>query len=93
MKIRDFHITGQYPTLSVETELEDDERQDRESSSDTSTVRITLGPWNYVSLLNAEELKSLVHLVYQRYRHQQPTEAMAQLKGASLQNASSEELP
>ncbi len=93
MKIRDFHITGQYPTLSVETEIEDDEFPDTATASRGRTVRITLGPWNYVSLLNTDELKSLVHLVYQRYRHQEPTQAMSQLRGASLENASDEELP
>lgn len=85
MKIRDFHITGQYPTLSVETEIED--------SSKNQTVRLDLGPWNYVSLLNEQELKSLVHLVYERERPQQKTQAMKALAGSSLEVASNAELP
>lgn len=86
MKIRDFHITGQYPTLSVETEIE-------ETNGPSSSTRVTLGPWNYVSLLNEEELKSLVHLVYARVSASQPTKAMTALKGQSLTHVSDEELP
>ena len=84
MKIRDFHITGQYPQLSVETEIED--------SAKNQTVRLDLGPWNYVSLLNEQELKSLVHLVYEKQRHEQ-TQAMTALTGSSLEGASNSELP
>ncbi len=84
MKIRDFHITGQYPQLSVETEIED--------SSQNQTVRLDLGPWNYVSLLNEQELKSLVHLVYEKQRHGK-TQAMTALTGSSLEGATNAELP
>lgn len=89
MKIRDFHITGQYPTLSVETEVEDTSQA---SSGQNQTVRLNLGPWNYVSLLNEQQLKSLVHLVYENQKHQ-PTSAMTALKGSSLNDASNAELP
>lgn len=86
MKIKDFHITGQYPALSVETEVED-------GGHDAGTsLRLNLGPWNYVSLLNESELKSLVHLVYESHRHQ-PSQAMKSLTGSSLDNASDSELP
>lgn len=90
MKIHDFHITGQYPTLSVETEVEDDSQN---QSSQSKTVRVNLGPWDYVSLLSESELKSLVHLAYQKQHNTSPTQAMKQLKNASLDNASEEELP
>lgn len=90
MKIRDFHITGQYPALSVETEIEDE--SDTGGHSKRNSVRVTIGPWNYVSLLNESQLKSLVHLVYEKQKHQ-PTEAMKNLTGASLSHASNEELP
>ena len=86
MKIRDFRITGQYPTLSVETEVEDQGARPQE------TVKLNLGPWAYVSLLNEDELKSLVHLVYENNRHH-PTAAMENLRGASLENANQSELP
>lgn len=88
MKIKDFHITGQYPALSVETEIETGNTENNNSE----TVRLHLGPWNYVSLLSESELKSLVHLVYER-RQTNPTEAMTNLRGSSLEGASSEELP
>ena len=90
MKITDFHITGQYPTLSVETEVQDG--QGEGDSSNSQSVRLNLGPWSYVSLLNEKELKSLVHLVYESQKHQ-ATKAMEELKGASLNNASEMELP
>ncbi|MCL5115783.1 MAG: hypothetical protein M1272_01340 [Firmicutes bacterium] len=89
MKIRDFHITGQYPALSVETEIEDSGH----GQSGQQTVRLTLGPWNYVSLLNEKELKSLVHLVYEQQKDQSPTKAMTALRGSSLDHASDAELP
>lgn len=88
MKIKDFHITGQYPTLSVETEVQDGQGD----SSNNQSVRLNLGPWSYVSLLNEKELKSLVHLVYESQKHQ-ATKAMEELKGVSLNNASEMELP
>lgn len=91
MKILDFHITGQYPSLSVETEIEDG---NQESSNSQQTMRLNLGPWNYISLLNESELKSLVHLVYERQTQaKNPTKAMNALKNASLEHASQEELP
>ncbi|NMP21112.1 hypothetical protein [Sulfobacillus harzensis] len=90
MKIRDFHITGQYPSLSVETEIEDDSQS---NSNQQETVRLTLGPWNYVSLLNESELKSLVNIVYQKHQDVRPTQAMQQLKNTSFTHASKEELP
>lgn len=86
MKIKDFRITGQYPALAVETEVEDQEMQPQE------TVKLNLGPWNYISLLNEDELKSLVHLVYTNRQHQ-PTKAMKTLLGQTLENANQSELP
>lgn len=91
MKIKDFHITGQYPTLFVETEVEESPHGSS-SSGDPRSVRLNLGPWNYVSLLNEGELKSLIHLVYQSQLHD-PTQAMQGLVGASLDDASDTELP
>lgn len=93
MKIRDFHITGQYPALSVETEIEDSSQAGSGQDGSRATVRVNLGPWNYVSLLNEKELKSLVHLVYERQRRQEPTDAMNSLHGASLDDAANSELP
>ncbi len=86
MKIRDFHITGQYPALAVETVVEDQNPQS------PNTIKLNLGPWNYVSLLNEDELKSLVHLVYENQRHN-PTGAMENLRGANLETANQSELP
>jgi hypothetical protein len=87
VKIKDFHITGQYPALSVETEVED-----HDGGEASGPVKLNLGPWNYVSLLSESELKSLVHLVYQSQRHQ-PTQAMRNVTGANLENATDAELP
>lgn len=87
MKIKDFHITGQYPTLFVETEVETPNSDDS-----NQTVRLNLGPWSYVSVLSETDLKSLVHLVYQSQQHNQ-TRAMTNLTGASLENASNSDLP
>jgi hypothetical protein len=46
--------------MSVETEVEDSEAQ-----SASHSVKLNLGPWNYVSLLNERELKHWVRRVYQ----------------------------
>ncbi len=89
MKIKDFHITGQYPVLSVETEIEEADVSEQNAAQ---TVRLQLGSWSYVSLLSEAELKSLIHLVYESHQTK-PTKAMAKLTGASLKNASDVELP
>ncbi len=86
MKIKDFRITGKYPVLAVETEISE------ESASSDDSVTFNLGPWEYVSLLGAADLKSLVHLVYQN-QDAKPTKAMQELKGQSLKNASQSALP
>ncbi|PSR24181.1 MAG: hypothetical protein C7B45_00825 [Sulfobacillus acidophilus] len=91
MKIKDFHITGQYPALFVETEVEESKHSST-SPHDSGSIRLNLGPWNYVSLLNEGELKSLIHLVYQSQLHH-PTRAMQELIGASLDDATDTELP
>ena len=106
MKIRDFRIAGQYPQLSVETEIEEgpssggyshppshgNDRPDSPDSQESHSTTLTLGPWDYVSLLSEKELKSLVHLVYERRKHN-PTKAMNALRGSSLEDASQVELP
>lgn len=102
VNIIDFHITGEFPNWKVEAELQESQEsnsqkssKEEKSSSDkgsSSSIRLEIGSWNYVSLLNEKQLKSLIRLVHETQKHQ-PTEAMKKLKGTSLKGASASELP
>jgi hypothetical protein len=83
MRIKDFHLKGQYPNLTVETELE----------GDNGVHTINLGAWNYVSLLNEQELKSLVRVIYDQVAAVHQTPAMKNVVGSSIEHASHEEIP
>jgi hypothetical protein len=83
MRIKNFHITGQYPNLTVTTDLEGED----------GVQTIDLGPWNYVALLTDSELKSLVRVVYDRVHHVKPTPAMQHVLGDNVESGSQEEIP
>lgn len=75
MKINAFEIKGRFPAFDV-TVLVDDQGDSRS---------VYLGPWDYVSTLNATQLKALVKTSMSLNQTiGQKTQAMSELEGEQL---------